>query len=202
MSLIGTQPSSHHVPRPARRPWLAATALAVCLAAAYPAAAAAGPTAVASPTAAAGPRRPLNCGPPGYFIQCYTPQAYEVAYGVAPLLSQGIDGRGETVVLPELAETPSHSGLIYTNISKDLAAFDSRFGLPTATLHVVNTIARSKTPYLAGSEEAEDTEMVHAIAPGAVLDVVLMPHDAAPASRASSPRRPRQYRPASPCTPR
>ena len=42
----------------------------------------------------------------------------------------------------------------------------------------MNSIARSKTPYLAGSEEVEDTEMVHAIAPGAVLDVVLMPHDA------------------------
>jgi subtilase family serine protease len=160
--------------RPRRWPWLAAATLAACLAAAYPAAAAAGGTAVA-----AGPPRPLNCGPPDYFIQCYSPRAYEVAYGVAPLLRRGIDGRGETVVLPELAGTPSHSGLIYTHISKDLAAFDSRFGLPPATLHVVNTIARSTTPYLAGSEEVEDTEMVHAIAPGAVLDVVLMPHDAA-----------------------
>ena len=102
-----------------------------------------------------------------------------MAYGVAPLLRRGIDGRGETVVMPELAETPSHSGLSYTHISQDLAAFDSKFGLPPATLNVVNTIARSKTPYLAGSEEVEDAEMVHAIAPGAVLDVVLMPHDAA-----------------------
>jgi kumamolisin len=102
-----------------------------------------------------------------------------VAYGVRPLLSQGIDGHGETVVLPELAEPPSSHGVIYTNISKDLAAFGTRFGLPPATLHVVNTIARSKTPYLAGSEEVEDTEMVHAIAPGATLDVVLMPHGAA-----------------------
>jgi Domain of unknown function (DUF5753)/Subtilase family/Helix-turn-helix len=159
--------------RSRRRPWLAAATLTACLAAAYPAAAAAGGT------AAAVPQRPLNCGPPDYFIQCYTPRAYEVAYGVAPLLRQGIDGRGETVVMPELAETPSRSGLTYTDISKDLAAFDSRFGLPPATLRVVNSIARSKTPYLAGSEEVEDTEMVHAIAPGAALDVVLMPQDAA-----------------------
>jgi subtilase family serine protease len=155
--------------RPRRWPWLAAATLAACLAAVYP----------AGGTAATVPQRPLNCGPSGYFIQCYTPQAYEVAYGVAPLLRRGITGSGETVVLPELAETPSHRGLIYTHISKDLAAFDSRFGLPPAALHVVNTIARSKTPYLAGSEEVEDTEMVHAVAPGAVLDVVLMPHDAA-----------------------
>ena len=36
---------------------------------------------------------------------CYTPQQLEVAYGVQPLLQRGIDGRGETVVLPELAES-------------------------------------------------------------------------------------------------
>ena len=166
-----------HAARPpgrrARRwPWLAATALAACLAAACPAAAA------AAGTAAAPPQRPLNCGTPDYFIQCYTPQAYEVAYGIAPLLSRGIDGRGQTVVLPELAEPPSSHGVIYTDIRKDLAAFDSKFGLPTATLRVANTIARSKTPYAAGTEEIEDTEMVHAIAPGAALDVVLVPQDA------------------------
>jgi subtilase family serine protease len=159
-------------PRVRRWPWLAATALAACLAAACPAAAA------AVGTAAAPPQRPLNCGAPDYFIQCYTPQAYEVAYGIAPLLSRGTDGSGQTVVLPELAEPPSSHGVIYTDIRQDLAVFDSRFGLPPATLRVVNSIAGSKTPYLAGTEEVEDTEMVHAIAPGAALDVVLVPQDA------------------------
>jgi subtilase family serine protease len=169
-----------HAARPRGRwPRLAALALTACLAAAYPAAAA-----VASPAAAAAalPQRPLNCGSPDYFIQCYSPAAYEVAYGVAPLLSRGIDGTGETVVLPELAEPPSSRGLIYTDIRQDLAAFDSQFGLPSAKLQVVNSIVGSKTPYLAGTEEVEDTEMVHAIAPGAALDVVLVPHDAATSS--------------------
>jgi len=159
--------------RPRRWPWLAAATLAACLAAAYPAAAA------ANGTAAAQPPQPLNCGPPDFFIQCIPPRAYEVAYGVAPLLRRGIDGRGETVALPEVAAPPSSHGQISTDIRKDLAAFDSKFGLPAAKLQVVNTIARSKTPYLAGTEEIEDTEMVHAIAPGAALDVVLMPPDAA-----------------------
>jgi subtilase family serine protease len=160
-------------PRSRRWPWLAATTLAACLAAAYPAVAVGG-------TAAAAPQpRPLNCGTPDYFIQCYSPQAYEVGYGVAPLLRRGIDGAGETVAMPELAETPSSHGLIYTDIRQDLAAFDSKFGLPAATLRVVNSIAGSKAPYLAGTEEVEDTELVHAIAPGAVLDVVLVPPDAA-----------------------
>jgi subtilase family serine protease len=157
---------------PRRWPWLAAATLATCLAAAYPAAAAAAGTAVAVP------QRPLDCGPPDYFVRCYSPQAYEMAYGVAPLLRRGTDGTGETVVMPETAETPSSSGQSYTDIRQDLAAFDSRFGLPPATLRVVNSIAGSKTPYLAAIEEVEDTEMVHAIAPGAALDVVLVPNDA------------------------
>jgi subtilase family serine protease len=170
-----------HAARPPGRrlrpwPWLAAATLAACVAAAYPAAAAVGGS------AAARPQPPLDCGPPDDGIQCYSPQEYEVAYGVAPLLSHGTDGTGETVVMPELAETPSSSGLVYTDIRQDLAAFDSRFGLPAATLHVVNSIAGSKTPYLAGTEEVEDAEMVHAITPGAALDVVLVPNDATSSS--------------------
>lgn len=43
---------------------------------------------------------------------------------------------------------------------------------------MVNSIARSRTPYLAGTEEVEDTEIVHAIAPAATLDVILVPQTA------------------------
>jgi hypothetical protein len=89
-------------------------------------------------------------------------------------LRRGIDGRGETVVVgPEPAAAPPSS-----DIRQDLAAFDTTFGLPAAGLNVVNTIAESATPYLAGDEEVTDTEMVHAIAPGATLGVVLVPADA------------------------
>src|SRR5690348_11311801 len=35
---------------------------------------------------------------------CYTPRELEAAYGILPLLEHGTDGRGETIVLPELAE--------------------------------------------------------------------------------------------------
>ena len=35
---------------------------------------------------------------------CYSPQQIEAAYRIVPLLHRGIDGRGQTVVLPELAE--------------------------------------------------------------------------------------------------
>jgi subtilase family serine protease len=164
-----------HIARPPGRRsrrwrWVAAAPLVACLAAAGPSAAASGGTA-ASPAAGTA----LNCAPPGVKLPpCFSPQAYEVAYGVAPLLGQGIDGSGVTVVMPELAEAPPS-----TDIRQDLATFDSKFGLPPATLEVVNTIARSAAPYLAGDEEVEDTEMVHAIAPGATLDVVRVPQDAA-----------------------
>ena len=116
--------------------------------------------------------QPLACGPPDYFIQCYSPGQYQVAYGVAPLLKRGITGKGETVVMPELAHTP---GPNFTDIRKDLAAFDRKFGLPTAQLKVTTTLAGASAPYVAGTEEVEDTEIVHAIAPGATLDVVLVP---------------------------
>ena len=55
--------------------------------------------------------------------------------------------------MPELAQTPASNGGS-TDIRQDLAAFDSKFGLPPARLQVVNTIAQSKTPYLAGRKKS------------------------------------------------
>ena len=169
-----------HTEQPPRRwLWPAAASLMACLAAACPAAAAGATTAAAiGGTARSAASAPLNCAPPNVKqILCYSPRAYEVAYGVAPLLSRGINGSGETVLMPELASGPPA-----TDIRQDLAAFDSKFGLPAAKLHVINTIARSKTPYLDSGEEVTDTEMVHAIAPGATLDVVLVPASAVTSS--------------------
>jgi len=153
---------------PGRRRWLAAVSLAACLAAAYPAAAAAGGTAASAGT------RLVNCGP-GPRPPCFSPRAYEMAYGVAPLLRRGISGRGETVAIFALAQTPASAG--DTDIRKDLAAFDTKFGLPRARLHIVTAIAKSPTPYLSNVEELGDTEMVHAFAPGATLDIILVPAD-------------------------
>jgi subtilase family serine protease len=151
--------------------WAAATLTAGLTAAAAPGAARS--TAKAATSATPGP---VSCGPPGYFIQCYTPGQYQMAYGVTPLLRRGITGSGETVVMPELANKP---GPNFTDIRKDLAAFDKRFGLSAAKLKVTTTtLAGAGAPYVAGTEEVEDTEIVHTIAPGAALDVVLVPADA------------------------
>jgi subtilase family serine protease len=161
-----------HRTRPAqpRRWWpRLAAPLAACLTAAC-ASAALGSTAAI----AASPPSALTCDAGGP-EPCYTPQEYQIAYGVAPLLRRGIDGRGQTVALLELATSPNAGA---SDIRKDLAAFDKRFGLPQATLHVVNTIAKSATPYLAGEEEFGDAEVVHAFAPGATIDILLVPADA------------------------
>ncbi len=98
---------------------------------------------------------------------CYTPRQLEAAYGILPLLQHGIDGRGETVVLPELAEP--QFPLPTSNIRRDLARFDQLFHLPAARVRVVSTLAPSASPRLANGEEVLDTEMVHAIAPRAAI---------------------------------
>jgi subtilase family serine protease len=105
---------------------------------------------------------------------CYTPQQLQVAYGVRPLLDRGIDGKGETVVLPELAESRLNPPLV-TDMRQDMAAFDSLFHLPTARMRVVTTLAGAGSPWLAFGEEVLDVEMVHALAPDATLVILLLP---------------------------
>jgi subtilase family serine protease len=106
-------------------------------------------------------------------MTCYTPRQLEVAYGVQPLLQRGINGRGETVVLPELAQTQL-SPPVVTDLRRDLAAFDHLFHLPAPRLRVVSTFAKPKDPWLAYGEEVLDAETVHTIAPRAALTIVLV----------------------------
>jgi subtilase family serine protease len=132
---------------------------------------------------------PATPGPPGAVAadclavsRCYAPRQFLVAYGIAPLLDRGIDGRGVTVVLPEEAETgpvrpqPITSLLqAVTDIRQDMAGFDSRFGLPPARIQVITTLAGpSASPWLASVEEVEDTELVHAVAPDATIRELLV----------------------------
>jgi subtilase family serine protease len=104
---------------------------------------------------------------------CYTPQQLEAAYGVQPLLQRGIDGSGETVVLPELAETQLNPPRV-TDLRKDFAAFDRLFHLPAPRLKVMSTFPGPAHPWLAFGEEVLDAEVVHAIAPRAALTIVLV----------------------------
>ena len=110
------------------------------------------------------------CGSPP---TCFTPQQLEVAYGVTPLLRRGIDGRGETVVLPELAESQA-SPPVVTDLRQDFVAFDRVFHLAAPKLRVVSTFAGPSDPWLAFGEEVLDAEVVHSIAPRAALTIVLV----------------------------
>jgi subtilase family serine protease len=104
---------------------------------------------------------------------CYTPELFELAYGVQPLLRRGIDGRGETVVLPELAESRLSPPLV-TDVRQDFAAFDRLFHLRAPRLRFASTFAGPKDPWLAYGEEVLDAEIVHAIAPRAALTILLV----------------------------
>ena len=117
---------------------------------------------------------PSSTGVCGSGETCYTPQQLQAAYGVKPLLDRGIDGRGETVVLPELAESQLKPPLV-TDLRQDMAAFDGLFHLRAARMRVVSTLAGSGSPWLAFGEEVLDAEVVHALAPDANLVILLLP---------------------------
>ena len=137
-------------------------------------------TAATGAAAAHGTARPSSASPPpgstadcASAATCYTPQQLEVAYGVQPLLRRGIDGIGETVVLPELAETQLNPPLV-TDLRQDFAVYDRLFHLPAPRLKVVSTFPGPAHPWLAFGEEVLDAEVVHAIAPRAALTIVLV----------------------------
>lgn len=104
---------------------------------------------------------------------CYTPLQFRTAYGIQPLIDRGITGRGETVVLPEIAAAPGQGGV--TDVRQDLARYDSTFGLPAANLKVITTLAPGAAPFQAPTEYSGDVEIVHAIAPQAAIRVILIP---------------------------
>ncbi len=137
-------------------------------------------TAQTGAASSGGPARQPAAPPPGStadcnsLTTCYTPQQLQVAYGIKPLLGRGINGRGETVVLPELAESRLNLPLV-TDLRQDMAAFDTMFHLPAARMRVVTTLAGARSPWLAFGEEVLDAEMVHALAPRATLVILLVP---------------------------
>ena len=139
------------------------------------------PASDAAPTAAATASASSTGSPSGgsttdcdSVATCYTPQQLQVAYGIKPLLDRGIDGQGETIVLPELAESRVNPPRV-TDMRQDMAAFDSLYHLPAARMRVDSTLAGARSPWLAFGEEVLDVEMVHALAPDATLVILLLP---------------------------
>jgi subtilase family serine protease len=131
-------------------------------------------SAASTPAVSAGPGATGDCDS---LTTCYTPRQLQVAYGVRELVDQGTDGQDQTVVLPELAEQQISPPTV-SDIREDLRLFDSRFGLPAAKLAVDARLAGQVSPWLANQEEVQDAEIVHTIAPGAAIRVVLLPSTA------------------------
>jgi subtilase family serine protease len=126
----------------------------------------------AAADAGSGPAAGTDCLVTGAPVTCYTLRQFLVAYGIAPLLARGTDGRGQTVVLPEFAPV---AAIAASDIQRDLAQFDRLSGLPAARLDVDTQLDPGASPDLAGKEEAGDAEMVHGIAPGAAIRVIMLP---------------------------
>jgi subtilase family serine protease len=154
-------------------------------------AAAAAGVAAAGMLLAAGPALGSTAGSPAgdcdSVTTCYTPGQLRAAYGVQPLTDRGIDGGGETVVIPALAESQPDPPAV-SDLRQDMAGFDKLFGLPAPRMQVVTSLAGPASPWLSYGEETLDAEMVHAVAPRAAITIVLLKPAslAAPAAAATA----------------
>jgi subtilase family serine protease len=98
--------------------------------------------------------------------QCYDPYQMQNAYGVAPLIANGYDGTGKTIVILDAFDWPYVQG--------DFDYFNSYYGLPAQTITQVYPGGQANTPSDAGwGEEMQlDVDWSHAIAPGAKIVLV------------------------------
>jgi len=102
-------------------------------------------------------------------VQCgYQPSEIQKAYKFNQLFSEGLDGTGQSIVIVDAFGSPT--------IARDIAIFDSLYGLPAAqiTTFVVNVtgVPPGQDGGWAG-ETTLDVEWAHAVAPGAKIVLVL-----------------------------
>jgi subtilase family serine protease len=111
------------------------------------------------------------CQNPTYIVHCYGPKQIRAAYAIQPLLNEGINGKGRTIVIIDAYQSPT--------IGQDLQAFNQAFHLPSAKLNIIAPYGL--TPFngndpnqVAWAEEMSlDVEWAHAVAPYATIDLVL-----------------------------
>jgi subtilase family serine protease len=110
-----------------------------------------------------------------YSVACYQAPQIQQAYNLSPLYSQGVTGKGMTIVIVDSFGSPT--------ITSDLATFDQAFGIAAPpsfqVIHPVGAIPRynpdnSSMVSWAG-ETTLDVEYAHAIAPGASIVLVETP---------------------------
>ena len=105
---------------------------------------------------------------------CYSPQEMRTAYGVAPLIADGYDGTGETIVIVDSFGSP--------DIASDLKQFDADYGIPDPpSFQVIAPIGT--VPFDPSSSDQQgwafettlDVEWAHAMAPGASIVLLTTP---------------------------
>ncbi|TMD74052.1 MAG: hypothetical protein E6I81_02355 [Chloroflexi bacterium] len=97
-------------------------------------------------------------------------------YNIKPLRDAGLDGTGQTIMLPEIDDLPNMN---------DLDKFASKFGLPAfESVLTVKRDANWGTPEKAQGETALDLEIIHEVAPNANLVVYFSSPDFGHSDRA------------------
>jgi subtilase family serine protease len=120
----------------------------------------------------------IPCAQPGVLPHCYTPAALQAAYGVTPLLAQGITGAGRTIGILDAYGSPT--------MAHDLHAFDQAFHLPDPAFTTVAPQGKPPFDPTNGDEVAWagettlDVEWAHAIAPRARIVLIIARSDADP----------------------
>jgi hypothetical protein len=128
---------------------------------------AAGQVAIISPVREVQPDHIFrDASPTAFGAPPFTPQDIAKAYNFAPLYTRGVDGTGTRIAIVDAFGSSS--------LLKDLASFDSITGLPSATVNFYypDGVPKLKNSNWAG-ETTLDVEWAHAIAPGAMVDLVV-----------------------------
>ncbi len=103
-----------------------------------------------------------------------TPSQLQTAYDFNPLYAAGLNGSGKTVAIIVAVGDP--------NIISDLNAFDSQYGLQSlvngTNFFVLYPFGKPTSTSANWTQEtALDVEVVHSMAPGAKIDLVVAPND-------------------------
>ena len=98
-------------------------------------------------------------------VLCYGPYQIRAAYGVTGLLKKRITGAGSSITVIDAYGSPT--------IRQDLQAFEHAWGLPATHLHILSPFGVHGSDRTWISETSLDVEWVHALAPGATINLVL-----------------------------
>jgi subtilase family serine protease len=93
------------------------------------------------------------------------PSLMQTAYGVDKLLSKGVNGSGQSIVIIDSCEEQT--------IQSDLKAFDAQFGLPNPTLNIYYPQGTCTEDWGWGDEISLDVEWSHVMAPAATINLVI-----------------------------